>query len=226
MVGLVLVSHSPSLAAGVAELVRQVAGPDLPLALAAGVEDSLGTSATAVLAALEAMPAEGVVVLMDLGSAVLSAETALDLLDPDLRPRVRLAAAPFVEGALAAAVRAAAGGTLAQVHAEACGALAGKTLHLQPTAAAPEADAEAVVPVLLAHGLHARPAGLLARAAAGRQVRVRNATTGSDWVDAASLTRLLNLDVQPGHRLGIRVSGADPAGVLQAILEAVRIPPP
>lgn len=221
MVGLVLVSHSATLAAGVAELVRQVA-PDLPLSLAAGVDGGLGTDALAVLAALEAMPDGGVVVLMDLGSAVLSAETALDLLDPQRQGQVRLADGPFVEGALAAAVRAAGGGTLDEVHAEACHA--SKTLH-QAATVETRADVEATFPVLLPHGLHARPAALLAHAAKGGQVQVRNATTGSDWVDARSLTRLMALDVLHGHRLAVRIAGGDPAATLQAILESVRTPP-
>lgn len=224
MVALVLVSHSATLAAGVAELVRQVAGPDLPLHLAAGAHGELGTDAVLVLQALQATGPDGAVVLMDLGSAVLSAETALDLLDPDLQPRIRLASAPFVEGALAAAVRAVHGGTLQEVHDEACAALAAKTLHLEP-AQAQATDAEAEFPVLLPHGLHARPAALLVRAAAGAQVQVRNATTGSEWVDARSLSRVLGLDLLHGQKLGVRLQGPDPAATLQAILEALRTPP-
>jgi dihydroxyacetone kinase phosphotransfer subunit len=115
-VGLVLVSHSARLAEGLRELVEQVAQGRVTVAVAAGgPEDSLGTNAVAIGEAVESLAAGGVVVLLDLGSAVLSAETALDGLAPDVRARVRLADAPFVEGAVAAAVEASLGSDLEAV---------------------------------------------------------------------------------------------------------------
>lgn len=119
-VGLVLVAHSRRLAEGLLELIESVTQGGVPVAVAAGGEEgALGTSAAAIAEALEALPApEGVVVLMDLGSAVLSAETALDLV-PALRGRVRVADAPFVEGAVAAAVEAGLGSGLEAVLAAA-----------------------------------------------------------------------------------------------------------
>jgi PTS hybrid protein len=106
-VGLVLVSHSARLAEGVCELAEQVTQGTVRIIAVGGAEDgSLGTNAMAIVAAIESLSDDddGVVVLVDLGSAVLSAETALDQLDVELRERVRLADAPFVEGAVAAAV--------------------------------------------------------------------------------------------------------------------------
>jgi phosphoenolpyruvate---glycerone phosphotransferase subunit DhaM len=127
-VGLVLVSHSARLAEGLRELVEQVAQGRVPVGVAAGAaEGALGTNALDIAAAIESLDAaEGVVVLVDLGSAVLSAETALDGLAPDLRARVRMADAPFVEGAVAAAVESSVGSGLAVVlaTAEAARALA------------------------------------------------------------------------------------------------------
>jgi dihydroxyacetone kinase phosphotransfer subunit len=115
-VGLVLVSHSARLAEGLRELVEQVAQGRVAVAVAAGgPEDSLGTNAVAIGEAVESLAAGGVVVLLDLGSAVLSAETALETLAPDVRARVRLADAPFVEGAVAAAVEASLGSDLEAV---------------------------------------------------------------------------------------------------------------
>lgn len=112
-VGLVLVSHSRTLAAGVAELVAQLA-PDVTVVTAAGTEDGrIGTSPDAVAAALPAADSgDGVVVLPDLGSAVLSVRVALDDLDSE---RYVLVDAPFVEGAVSAAVTAGTGATLAEV---------------------------------------------------------------------------------------------------------------
>ena len=115
-VGLVLVSHSARLAEGLRELVEQVAQGRVPIVVAAGgPEDSLGTNAVAIGEAVESLAAGGVVVLLDLGSAVLSAETALETLAPDVRERVRMADAPFVEGAVAAAVEASLGSDLEAV---------------------------------------------------------------------------------------------------------------
>lgn len=124
MVGLVIVSHSPKIAAGVEDLVRQLAQGSVPLATAGGALDgSLGTDAGAVLQAVERVDrGDGVVVLMDLGSAVLSAEAALDLLPEDIRARVSLCDAPLVEGAVAAAVEASLGSTLVEVKRAAEGA--------------------------------------------------------------------------------------------------------
>jgi dihydroxyacetone kinase phosphotransfer subunit len=120
-VGLVLVSHSARLAEGLRDLVEQVAQGRVPIAVAAGAaEGSLGTSAVDIGAAIESLAGpDGVVVLLDLGSAVLSAETALEELSPAVRERVRMADAPFVEGAVAAAVESSVGSDLAAVLAAA-----------------------------------------------------------------------------------------------------------
>jgi PTS hybrid protein len=123
-VGLVLVSHSARLAEGARELAEQVAQGEVPIVAVGGAEDgSLGTNALAIAEAIESMAVaegvNGVLVLMDLGSAVLSAETALEQLDEGLRDQVRMADAPFVEGAVAAAVEASLGSDLEAVLATA-----------------------------------------------------------------------------------------------------------
>src|SRR5512142_2341907 len=134
MIGIVIVSHSARLAEGVAELVRGMGGEEVRVATAGGLDapgSPLGTDAARVLAAIEQVYAEdGVLVLMDLGSAVLSAETALDLLPPEKRPRVLLCEAPLVEGAVAAAAQARLGSPLDRAAAEARGALEAKRSQL------------------------------------------------------------------------------------------------
>ena len=140
MIGIVVVSHSAALAEGVVALARGMAGDDVPIEAAGGIDEpgALGTDAVKVMAAIEAAGADGVLVLMDLGSAVLSAETALDFLDDDTRARVLLCEAPLVEGAVAAAAAARAGASLGEAAAEARNGLAGKIAHLggpQPAAA-------------------------------------------------------------------------------------------
>src|ERR1700710_1907855 len=107
-------------------------GRDLRIEVAAGTEDGgLGTDAVAISAAITAADSgDGVVVLMDLGSAVMSAETALEFLDDDLRARVVLSPAPLVGGLVGAAVVAAGGADRARVAAEAALGLAPKQAHL------------------------------------------------------------------------------------------------
>jgi dihydroxyacetone kinase phosphotransfer subunit len=120
-VGLVLVSHSARLADGVRELAEQVAQGAVPVRAVGGASDgSLGTNALAIVEAVDSLAeADGVLVLADLGSAVMSAETALEEIDAGRRQRVRLADAPFVEGAVAAAVEASVGSELEAVLAAA-----------------------------------------------------------------------------------------------------------
>jgi phosphocarrier protein FPr len=137
-VGLVVVSHSRALADAAVVLARgMLPGRELAVEVAAGdVDGGLGTDAVAIADAMTAADSgDGVVVLMDLGSAVLSAETALDLLDRDVRERVVLSPAPLVEGLVGAVVTAAAGAARAQVAAEALRGLAPKQAHLsgEPT---------------------------------------------------------------------------------------------
>ena len=133
-VGLVVVSHSRALADAAVELARQMLpGRELAVEVAAGMDDgSLGTDAMAVSEAVTAADSgDGVVVLMDLGSAVLSAETALEFLADDVRERVTLSAAPLVEGLVGAVVVAAGGATRDQVAAEALRGLAPKEAQLR-----------------------------------------------------------------------------------------------
>jgi PTS hybrid protein len=119
-VGLVIVSHSAAIAGGLAELVAQVAGPDVSIVTAGGGPDgTLGTDGRLVLEALQAVHRPGAVVLVDLGSSVLSVRAALAELTPGEAERIVLADAPLVEGAIAAGVTASTGASLAEVAAAA-----------------------------------------------------------------------------------------------------------
>jgi PTS hybrid protein len=110
---LVIVSHSAAIADGLAELVGQVAGPDVTVVTAGGaVDGSLGTDGGRVLELLRSAAADGgAVVLVDLGSSVLSVRAALAELDPGELAHVSVADAPLVEGAVAAAVALSTGST-------------------------------------------------------------------------------------------------------------------
>lgn len=106
-VGIVLVSHSAQLAAGVVEVAQQMA-PGVRIVPAGGMEDGgIGTSFDRITAAvLEADDGDGVVLLYDLGSGYLTTETAVEFLEPDLAARVTIVDTPFVEGAVSAALTA------------------------------------------------------------------------------------------------------------------------
>src|SRR6266516_2906252 len=116
-VGLVIVSHSARLAEGVVELVGQMTQGKAPLAAAGGAaEDVLGTSADKILAAIESVDGpDGVLLLLDLGSAILSAEMSLEMLTDEQRAHTVLSYAPLVEGAVAAALEASLGRPLVDV---------------------------------------------------------------------------------------------------------------
>ncbi len=200
MINIVVVSHSALLARGVEQLARQMMrGDGCKLALAAGVDDEehpIGTDAVKVMEAIEAVAdGDGILVLMDLGSALLSAETALDLLDPDLAAKVRLCAAPLVEGTLAAVVAANSGASLEQVVAEAQGALQAKQAQLgeaSPTAksvALPLAQGKSATwTVQNPHGLHARPAARLVETLAPFKAELVLESRGSASIRAASIS--------------------------------------
>jgi phosphoenolpyruvate---glycerone phosphotransferase subunit DhaM len=116
-VGLVIVSHSPRIAEGVVELAEQMA-EEVRVLAAGGTDDGeIGTSATRIADAISAADSgDGVLVLVDLGSAVISTRMAIDELLPDeLRGRVRISDGPVVEGAVIGAVQASTGSSLEEV---------------------------------------------------------------------------------------------------------------
>ncbi len=228
-VGLVVVSHSRALARAAVELAEEMLhGRSLRIEVAAGLDETtLGTDAVSISAAIERADGPGgVVVLMDLGSALLSAELALDLLDdPTARDRVTLSAAPIVEGLVVAAVAAAGGASRAEVAAEARDALMGKAAHLAEPApeVAPEprpAEAVGVFTVANPHGLHARPAARLVSEvrALDANVQLRNLTTGAGPVPAASLSRVATLAAVLGHQVEVRASGPQAQEAVEHLL--------
>lgn len=231
MVGIVVVSHSAALArAAVALASEMLHERPVRLAVASGLQDAtLGTDAVRIKEAIEEVDSpEGVVVLMDLGSAVLSAELALDLLeDPTVRERVILSPAPLVEGLVVAAVAAAGGAGRKEVAAEAQNALLGKAAHLGAPGAAvigattdDPAEAVATFVVPNRHGLHARPAARLVSEmrTLDAAVKLRNLTTGAGPVPAASLSRVATLGALHGHTLEIQAAGPQAQEAIEHLL--------
>ncbi|MUL37854.1 phosphoenolpyruvate--protein phosphotransferase [Gloeocapsopsis dulcis] len=227
MVGIVLVSHSKQLAVGVQELAVQMVGDDVSLTVAAGIDDPdhpLGTDAMQVYQAIESVySADGVVVLMDLGSALLSAEMALEFLSEEQRAKVHLCEAPFVEGAIAATISAASGNSITQVIAEAREALTAKATQLgiavvtnnqQSQDTSPTAQIQLTVSNRL--GLHARPAARFVTTAAKfqAQIQVRNITRNTNFVRADSINQVTTLGVRQGHEIVIAATGIDAEAAL------------
>jgi len=243
MVNLVLVSHSRKLAEATAELARQMVPPQVKILVAAGIGDQreeFGTDAVEILEVVqEAYTNDGVLILMDLGSAVLSAEMARDMLDPEMQEKVVICPAPFVEGTISAGVQTGLGATLDSVYQEAVQALMPKQEHIQPAAGMttsgqpstaqagqPETGQEqVVVTVINPHGLHARPASKFVQAASSFQanIQVKNLTTGKGPASAKSLNSIAALGVDHQHQIAITASGdqaAQALAELKALVES------
>jgi multiphosphoryl transfer protein len=234
MVGIVIVSHSRLLAEGVRELALQMSQEPVQVAVAAGIDaadSSIGTDPISVQEAIETVYSEdGVVVLMDLGSAVMSAEMALEFLEPEQRQNVYLSAAPLVEGAIAAVVQAATGSSVDQVLAEAQGALRAKqvelgaeaesslaSVDLPPPTTAPDGPTETLtltIPNRL--GLHARPAARLVGTANRFQANV-TIRKGEREANAKSINQVATLGVRQGDEIRITAVGPDAAALLAAV---------
>ena len=239
MIGIVLVSHSPALARSAFDLAVQMVPGERPrVAIAAGAgEGVLGTDAVKVSEAIaEVASPDGVLVLMDLGSAVLSAEMALEFVSTGDMP-IRLTSAPFVEGLLAGLVRAASGASLDDVADEASRALVAKSSQLgdgpdsegatggaaagettAPSSRPDSGELTASLTLTNPDGLHARPASLLVAALGGLDavVGVRNERTGAVVPDASSMTSLLTLGARKGDSLQLGAIGPDAQRAIDA----------
>jgi PTS hybrid protein len=237
MIGIVVVSHSPALARAAVELALEMVGETPPaIAIAAGAGDGVtGTDAVKVAQAIdEVASGDGVLVFMDLGSAVLSGTMATEFMTTT--DEVRLTDAPFVEGLIAAVVLANAGASLDEVDREARAAMGAKqsqlavdgpsaggnasadgddpaavdppTSSLSATAALPHVTTE--VSLINPDGLHARPAAAIVKALIPIDARVTIAdlTSGTGPVSASSLIGIMSLGAAKDHVLKFSATGA------------------
>ncbi|MGO4300476.1 dihydroxyacetone kinase phosphoryl donor subunit DhaM [Leifsonia sp. RAF41] len=221
-VGIVFVSHSPQIAAGMVELAGQMAG-SVRLVAAGGTDDEgIGTSFTKVMSGVaEADSGDGVVVVSDLGSALLTAETVLDMLDEEQRSRVRVVDVPFVEGGVAAAVAAESGSPLDAVAAAARGAVdawAGgrEQAPAEPQTAPAGGPYEREVLVRNPEGLHARPAAEFVKLANTFPVKVT-----VNGKDAKSLLGIMSLGLTAGSTARIASEDADGRAAVDALADLV-----
>ncbi len=229
MIGIVIVSHSKALASALVDLVKQVASPDVPITFSGGVGDEhqdFGTDTLDIMEAIQRVfSPDGVLVLMDLGSAVLSTEMALDLLPEEMRSRVLVCPAPVVEGAISAGVQASMGNDLQTACKEARQALLPKLEHLgtdnvgehlpPPADILAETTHEITLQIQNTYGLHARPAAQFVKTASqyDAQILVSNLSNGKGPVMATSMNAVATLGAVKGHRIKISASGeqAEPA---------------
>ncbi len=243
MVSLVIVSHSRPLATAVADLVKSLTTDTLPVAVAGGVGENyaeLGTDATDIMEAIESVYSDdGVLVLVDMGSAILSTELALEFLDETQVQNIKITAAPVIEGAVAAAVQMQLNAPLESVYAEAMAGLLPKQTHLNEVTDTPPQSSEADNKIGIAqlaqsqqakrrdfviqnpHGLHARPAATLAQAVApfSCQIGVQNISKQSDVVDMRSVLSLSCLQLLKGETMAVFALGEDAEQALDAIAD-------
>jgi multiphosphoryl transfer protein len=237
MVGIVIVSHSYGLAEGIKALAVQMVHDAVPIASAGGLdEQELGTNVLRILSAIEEVhQPDGVLVLIDLGSAELSTRMAIEMLPEEWQDSIRISPAPLVEGTLAAVVEAAQSHSLDKVDraARAVAVLAKLSEEAGvPPVAVPMSDTEpqvgprleAIVTVPNSLGIHARPAAMLAQTAGKYQadIWIENQTRGLPAVSARSLFALLGIGAEKGHEVRLLAQGVDAAEALLALQELVQ----
>lgn len=232
-----MVSHSPALARAAVDLSLEMVGETPPsIAIAAGAGDGvIGTDAVKVAEAIdEVASGDGVLVFMDLGSAVLSGTMATEFMTTS--EEVRLTDAPFVEGLIAAVVLANAGASLDEVDREARAAMGAKQSQLAGHGGAPAAEPVAVVPgdssatrrstsataetaataeisaeapLINPDGLHSRPAAAIVQALArvDAKVTIADLTSGTGPVVANSLIGIMSLGASKDHLVKFSATG-------------------
>ncbi|MEI7643108.1 MAG: dihydroxyacetone kinase phosphoryl donor subunit DhaM [Chloroflexales bacterium] len=232
MIGLLIISHSAHIAHGVKELIDQMAQGRLPIAAAGGtLEGDLGTSTDLISQALASLTdADEVLVLVDMGSAIMSAEIALEMSGVPFL----ISAAPLVEGALVAAVEATRPNvTMAEVAAAAERALETKGVALlvdiprtepAPPPPLPRTGVEMTLTITNRVGLHMRPAKDFVAAASRytSTIRARNLDLPERPIgNAKSMIDVMKLGVKLGHRIHLRAEGDDALQALDALARLV-----
>ena len=230
MIGFVVVSHSVPLAEAAREFALAMAVKDAPvIAVAAGAPSTdFGTSAKVILAAIRKVATpDGVLVFVDLGSAVLNADAAVDMIGLTSY-RIQISQAAFVEGLVAAVAMAAAGASLAEVEAEACRARSHVSLSSQSLTVGwldwdDVSTHAATCRVAGEHGLHARPAARVVDACRSidARVRLRNVSTAGPFVQASSITEVMTLGAAARDVVLIEACGPHAVQALAAVVAVV-----
>jgi PTS hybrid protein len=218
VIALVLVSHSLKLAEGTAEMARQMA-PEVTIIPTGGdASGGLGTSLPAVVDAAERAlaSADGVVLIPDIGSSVLTSQAALGMLAVG-QERALVIDAPLVEGAVAAAVAAQQGRSLEEV-CQAARSSMGARREENDLGLTEDGQTRITRRITLTDplGLHARPAALVARRAAELGVPMT-----IDGVDASSVLALMALGAVGGQEIEIAAHGPSASGAVADIIDLI-----
>ena len=231
MIGLIIVSHSKKLAEGLLQLASQMQNAQhCRIIIAAGIDDDehpIGTDAIKVMESIETLiDASHIILLMDLGSAVLSAETALDLIDSELAQKVHLCSAPLVEGTIAITAAASSGASIETILLEAKNALQAKQQQLNENTHLTQSVSTQLAPltnnaiktqwiVQNPAGLHLRPAAKIAStlSAFNANVQLHHA---SKIADAKSMNQITLLQVHKGDEIELIADGEDAQAAITA----------
>lgn len=232
MISLVLVSHSAKIAEGARDLALQMTQDKVQIAVAGGLNDPehpIGTDPMKVMEAINTVYSDdGVIILMDLGSALMSAETAIEFLEPDQQSKIHLCPAPLIEGTVAAAVQASVGGSIELVLQEASAALDSKRSHItgtavaeHPTTASPDSRSQdgqrtLTITVPNAQGIHARPAARIV-SIANQFNAALTIQKAAQSVNAKSINQVTLLNAQQGDQLTFIAGGDTASDALSAI---------
>lgn len=231
MIGLIIISHSKQLAKGLLQLANQMQNTQhCQIRIAAGIDDDehpIGTDAIKVMEAIESLAdAAHIILLMDLGSAILSAETALDLIDSELAKKVHLCSAPLVEGTIAMTAAASGGASIDAILLEAKNALHAKQQQLNedinltpsiPSQLAPPSKNAIKTQCTIQNpaGLHLRPAAKISSTlgAFNANIQLRH---GNKIADAKSMNQITLLQAYKGDKIELTAEGEDAQAAIDA----------
>lgn len=231
MIGLIIVSHSKQLAEGLLQLANQMQNTQhCQIRIAAGIDDDkhpIGTDAIKVMEAIESLAdASHIILLMDLGSAILSAETALDLIDSELAKKVHLCSAPLVEGTIAMTAAASGGAPIDTILLEAKNALQAKQQQLNedinltpsmPNQLAPTSKYAIKTQCIIQNpaGLHLRPAAKISSTLGAFKANIQ-LRHGNKIADAKSMNQITLLQAYQGDKIELIAEGEDAQAAIDA----------
>ena len=231
MVSLIFVSHSYNLAKVTSEYIKKVTNVDIPIAFSGGSGDDhsdLGTDAIDVFNAIMSVYSDdGVVVFCDLGSALISSELALSMLDEEQSKNVRITSAPFIEGGVNAAIQSSLGKSIDEVINESLESLTPKISYVKDKFDYTVNNEimeniefkdyiKGEYKILLEHGFHARPVFMFINIIANSKsvVFISNKTKHKPPVSADSITKVTLLNIEYGDVMEIYAKGPDAEQVL------------
>ena len=233
MVSLIFVSHSYDLAKTTAEYIKKVTNTDIPIAFSGGSGDDhkeLGTDAVEVFNAIESVYSDdGVIIFCDLGSALISSELALSMLDEEKAKNVRMTSAPFIEGGINAAIQSSLGKNIDDVINESLESLTPKISYVKDKFDYSTNDNDLLeniefkdyikgeYKILLENGFHARPVFMFINMIANSKstVFISNKTKHKPPVSADSITKVTLLNIEYGDVMEIYAKGPDAEDVLE-----------